>query len=42
MEEQMTDLQLETVLKMVLLIIQDSETKEEAVNKIEKLISDRD
>lgn len=35
MEEQMTDMQLDTVLKMVLQIVKDSDSKEEAIRKIE-------
>lgn len=38
MEENMTDKQLETILKMIVQIIKDSETKEDAAQKIEALI----
>ena len=34
----MTDKQLTTILKMVIQIIKDSESKEDAVKKIEELI----
>ncbi len=38
MEENMTDKQLETILKMIVQIIKDSDTKEDAAQKIEALI----
>lgn len=38
MQEEMTDKQLTTILKMVIQIIKDSESKEDAVKKIEELI----
>ncbi len=38
MQEEMTDKQLTTILKMVIQIIKDSENKEDAVKKIEELI----
>lgn len=38
MQEEMTDKQLTTILKMVIQIIKYSENKEDAVKKIEELI----
>lgn len=39
-EEILTDKQLETILRMVKMIIEGCETKEEAVEKIEELLKD--
>ena len=41
MEEEMTDYQFRTLLKMVLEIVNASADKEEAARKIERLIADR-
>lgn len=40
MEEPMTDYQFKSIVKMVLLILQDAESKEEAVKKLEELIGE--
>ena len=41
MDENMTDYQFETLLKMILEIVKGCETKEEAVNKIQELINNK-
>lgn len=38
MDENMTDKQLITILKMIIQIIKDSENKEDAIKKIEELL----
>lgn len=40
MEDQMTDGQFRIVLKMILMIVEDSETIEEAKEKIKALLED--
>ena len=41
MDENMTDYQFETLLKMILEIVKGCETKEEAVNKIQELLNNK-
>lgn len=41
MKEQMTDHQFDSVLKMILDIIESSESKEEAIEKIKKYIDEK-
>ena len=41
MEEGMTDFQFKKFLEMLLMILKGSETKEEAIKKIEALINDK-
>lgn len=38
MNEEMTDKQMTTILKMIIQIIKDSDSKEEALKKIEELL----
>lgn len=38
MDENMTDKQLTTILKMIIQIIKDSNSKEDAIKKIEELL----
>lgn len=38
MEEVMTDLQLKSIIKMVLTILKKSESKEDAIAELEKLL----
>lgn len=38
MDENMTDKQLTTILKMIIQIIKDSDNKEDAIKKIEELL----
>lgn len=38
MDENMTDKQMTTILKMIIQIIKDSDSKEEALKKIEDLL----
>lgn len=40
MEDQMTDGQFKIVLKMILMIVEDSDTLEEAKEKIKALLED--
>lgn len=40
MKNGMTNRQFETILKMIITIIEDSETKEDAVKKIKDLLND--
>ena len=41
MDENMTDYQFETLLKMILEIVKGCETKEEAVNTIQELLNNK-
>lgn len=42
MSKRMTNQQFETVLKMIITIIKDSETKEDAIKKIETLLPNQE
>ena len=42
MENGMTNQQFETVLKMIITIIKDSQNKDEAIKKIEALLPDQE
>lgn len=41
MEEGMTDFQFKKLLEMILMILEGSETKEEAIEKIKALIANK-
>ena len=40
MEEPMTDYQFKSIIKMVVLILKNAESKEEAIKELEKLIGE--
>ena len=41
MDEEMTDLQFNTIIKMVIQILKDSKSIEEAIEKIEGLVKNK-
>lgn len=40
MEEPMTDLQFKSIIKMVLMILKNAESKEAAIKELEKLVDE--